>query len=200
MRIEYSKAHSDQQRCLVSIGLIEVLTQSHLNISLQIAMMNAQSSHAERVHAHAMPAGSRTADQAYPVHNETTNEAELRRLVCQAQSCGERTREAGLLWGRAGELYAASHFGVRLCRPCTQGHDGRLGHDLVEIKTITPRKRKLRVRAKRTGNFNFLLIVRVLADHRFEARLVRRTRLRVGKGAAHIVLSWNRACALAEPV
>lgn len=106
----------------------------------------------------------------------------------------------GRLWGRVGELYAALHYGVKLCRECAQGHDGRLGNDLVEIKTITSLKRKLYVRAKRSGNFSLLAVVRVLPDHRVDLRIVRRDRLLKCCEGKYLVLSWSRVCALADPI
>ncbi len=124
----------------------------------------------------------------------------LQRLVCEAVAREQRTGEACPLWGRIGELYAALRYGLKLSRKNAQGHDGRLGNDLVEIKTITPRKRKPFVRAKRAGNFSMLAVVRIHPDHQFETRIVRRDRLSKGNDGAYLVLSWERACALAEPI
>ncbi len=124
---------------------------------------------------------------------------QLRLLVCEASSREKQTGKVSALWGRVGELYAAIRYGVKLSRRNAQGHDGRLGNELVEIKTITPRKRKLFVRAKRAGNFSMLAVIRVRPDHQFEARIVRRNRLPKGNDGAYVVLSWSRVCALAEP-
>jgi hypothetical protein len=123
---------------------------------------------------------------------------ELQRLVCEALAREQQTGKGSALWGRVGELYAAIRYGVKLSRRNAQGHDGRLGNDLVEIKTITPLKRKPFVRAKRAGNFSMIAVVRVRPDHHFEARIVRRDRLPTGNDGAYVVLSWSRACALAE--
>jgi hypothetical protein len=123
---------------------------------------------------------------------------ELQRLVCEALALEQQTGKGSTLWGRVGELYAAIRYGVKLSRRNAQGHDGRLGNDLVEIKTITPQKRKPFVRAKRAGNFSMIAVVRVRPDHQFEARIVRRDRLPKGNGGAYVVLSWSRVCALAE--
>lgn len=125
---------------------------------------------------------------------------ELRRLVREASSREKQTGKVSALWGRVGELYAAIRYGVKLSRRNAQGHDGRLGNELVEIKTITPRKRKPFVRAKRAGNFSMLAVIRVRPDHQFEARIVRRDRLPKGNDGAYVVLSWSRVCALAEPI
>lgn len=102
------------------------------------------------------------------------------------------------LWGKIGELYCAERFGVLLSRDHSQGHDGRLANDLVEIKTITPHKARSFVRVKRSGNFSLLAVVRVDEQHRFDARLIRRGNfLKEGDGK-YATLSWTTACKLAE--
>jgi len=122
---------------------------------------------------------------------------ELRRLVSKAIEDERITSTTSEHWGLIGELYAAELFNIKLTRGNSQGHDGRLGDDLVEIKTITPRKKIPFVRVKRSGNFSMLAIVRVRTDYSFEATLVRRDRLPEGNGGSCLVLSWKRACALA---
>jgi hypothetical protein len=134
------------------------------------------------------------------VEDEQPFDWELCCMIREAIDSERRSGETSLLWGRIGELYAAERFGLTLSRNNTQGHDGRLGNDLVEIKTITPRKRKPFVRAKRAGNFSMLAVIRVRPDHQFEARMVRRDRLPKGNDGAYVVLSWSRVCALAEPI
>lgn len=130
--------------------------------------------------------------------DQPAKDSELRGLIFEAKAREHQTLQPCPLWGRAGELYAAQRFGLTLSRSHTQGHDGRLGNDLVEIKTITPLKRKPFVRVKRSGNFNVIAVVRVLPDHQFEARLVRRDRLPKGRGGEYFVLPWSKVCALAE--
>jgi hypothetical protein len=44
--------------------------------------------------------------------------------------------------GELGELFAEIMFGIKRHDPMTQGSDGYLGRDLVEVKTITPDKKK----------------------------------------------------------
>lgn len=101
-------------------------------------------------------------------------------------------------WGRIGELYVAERFGVALSREHAQGHDGRLGNDLVEIKTLTPNKHRPIVRVKRKGNFSLLAVVRVNEDSEFDALLVRRNKLpMVGEGD-YLFIDWNTLRALAE--
>lgn len=101
-------------------------------------------------------------------------------------------------WGRIGEIYVAMRFGVVLSGEHVQGHDGRLGNDLVEIKTLTPFKHRPVVRVKRKGNFSLLAVVRVSTDHEFDALIVRRDRLpMVGEGD-YLYIHWNELCRLAE--
>jgi hypothetical protein len=96
-------------------------------------------------------------------------------------------------------VYVAERFGVELTRAHTQGHDGRLGDDLVEIKTITPSKNRALVTVKRTGNFNLFAVVRVDADYQLDARLVPREKLPRGNGGRVAVVSWRTACRLGSP-
>ncbi len=97
-------------------------------------------------------------------------------------------------WGSIGESYVAEKFGVNLCSRHTEGHDGRLGDELVEIKTITPHKRRPFVTVKRSGNFSVLAVVRVADDCGLEARFVRRKQLPTGDGGKRLVISWNTLC------
>jgi len=66
--------------------------------------------------------------------------------------------------------------------PGTQGSDGRLGNDWVEVKTISPEKGKDAVQVKRAGNFNKLLVVRVNKNIEFESKMIDRKKLKKGKG------------------
>lgn len=102
------------------------------------------------------------------------------------------------LWGRIGELYAAERFGVVLSRHCAEGHDGRLGNELVEVKTITPHKFRSFVRVKRSGNFSLLAVVRVDALYRLDARLIRRRDFVDTSDGRYATLSWRTACTLAD--
>jgi hypothetical protein len=125
--------------------------------------------------------------------------AELLTLLMDAIAHASKSPNPFPLWGRIGELYAAERFGIELTRAHTQGHDGRLGDDLVEIKTITPGKRAPFVTVKRAGNFNHLVIVRVDSDYQLDARLVPRNRLPSGDGGRIAVVSWWTACRLGVP-
>lgn len=86
------------------------------------------------------------------------------------------------IWGELGELYAEIKFGIARHRPGTQGSDGRLGNDWVEVKTISPEKLNEVIQVKRAGNFNKLLVVKVSEDFEFEARMIDRKLLGKGKG------------------
>lgn len=97
-------------------------------------------------------------------------------------------------WGPIGEAYIAERFGVKLCSRHTEGHDGRLGDELIEIKTITPHKRRAFVTVKRTGNFSILAVVRVTDDCRLEVRFVRRNALPFGDGGGRMVVTWETLC------
>lgn len=126
--------------------------------------------------------------------------SELRHLICEVAAREQQTGKVSVHWGRIGERYAALRYGVKLSRRNAQGHDGRIGNDLVEIKTITPWKRKPFVRVKRAGNFNRIAVVWIRPDLQVEVRMVRRDRLTAGNRGAYFKLSWRRACAITEPI
>lgn len=138
-------------------------------------------------------------NQAGDSHTPAPDSAHRVRQETKPSACEHKTGSVGRWWGRAGELFAASKLGLCLCRDYTQGHDGRMGNNLVEIKTITPWKRRPFVRGKRSGNFNLLAVVRFYSSGEAELRLIRRSRLPKGNGGTYFGLSWSRACALAEP-
>ncbi|WP_438480833.1 hypothetical protein [Oleiharenicola lentus] len=101
-------------------------------------------------------------------------------------------------WGCIGELYVEERYGVVLSRAYAQGHDGRLGNDLVEIKTLTPNKHRPVVRVKRKGNFSLLAVVRVDANHEFDSLLVRRDRLPMEGEGDWLYIDWTTLRGLAE--
>lgn len=101
-------------------------------------------------------------------------------------------------WGSIGEAYVAERFGVKLCSRHTQGHDGRLGDELIEIKTITPHKRQSFVTVKRSGNFSMLAVVRITTDCSVGVRFVRRDQLPQGNGGKRIVITWDTLCSLGK--
>jgi len=95
------------------------------------------------------------------------------------------------IWGELGELYAEVRFGLKRHRAHTQGSDGKLGDDFVEVKTISPEKTGSKVHVKRAGNFNKLLVVKIGEDFSFEAKMIDRRALGKGKGKVARV-SWGR--------
>jgi hypothetical protein len=92
--------------------------------------------------------------------------------------------------GELGELFAEITFGIKRHKPRTQGSDGRLGNDFIEIKTITPEKSKEKVSVKRQGDFNKLLVVKIDENFEFEARMLDRKDMSKGEGKVATV-SWS---------
>jgi len=84
------------------------------------------------------------------------------------------------IWGELGELYAEIKFGLKRHRAHSQGSDGKIGDDFIEVKTISPEKGKRTAHVKRAGNFNVLLIVKI--DEHFEFQAKRISRKALGKG------------------
>jgi len=94
------------------------------------------------------------------------------------------------IFGELGELFAEITFGIKRHKPRTQGSDGRLGNDFIEVKTITPEKKSEKVMVKRKGNFNKLLVVKVSEDFEFEARMIDRKNMSKGSGKL-VIVSWS---------
>lgn len=111
-------------------------------------------------------------------------------LVENAMAYHELTGRYLQIWGELGELYAEVKYGIKRHKPHTQGSDGKLGNDYVEIKTISPEKDGEKVQVKRAGNFNKLLVVKINEDFEFEGRFVARKQLAKGDGTFARV-SWS---------
>ncbi len=94
------------------------------------------------------------------------------------------------VFGELGEIFAEITFGIKRHKPRTQGSDGRLGNDFIEIKTITPEKKSKKVVVKRQGNFNKLLVVKISENFEFEARIQDRKDMSKGAGKLATV-SWS---------
>lgn len=103
-------------------------------------------------------------------------------LVHAAQTYYESTGRFLQIWGELGELYAEIKFGLKRHQPGTQGSDGRIGNDWVEVKTISPEKGSTTAFVKRAGNFNKLLIVRINEDFEFQAKMIDRKMIKKGTG------------------
>src|SRR5687768_16303090 len=114
----------------------------------------------------------------------------LTRLIAEAKQYHARHGKPSRTLGELGERYVEEQFGkVRHKVRCAQGSDGRIGNQLVEVKTITPGKKKQQIRVKRTGNFGLLAIVRIDENYTFEARLIDRRHIQRGTGR-FARLSW----------
>lgn len=124
----------------------------------------------------------------------------FRNLVDVASKYRELTGRHLSIFGELGELYAEVTHGIKRHRLYAAGSDGRLGNDLIEIKTIAPGNRSNKVRVKRSGNFSKVMLVRITDDYDFESRMVERKMLRKGSGK-WITLSWSglSAASVEEP-
>lgn len=94
------------------------------------------------------------------------------------------------IWGELGELFAEIKYGIKRHKPMTQGSDGKIGNDFVEVKTISPEKGNGQVQVKRAGNFNKLLVVKITEDFEFESRMIDRKTMKKGEGK-HAKVNWN---------
>lgn len=110
-------------------------------------------------------------------------------LVDSAMSYHAITGRYLQIWGELGELYAEIKFGIKRHKPHTQGSDGKLGNDFIEIKTMSPEKNGELVQVKRAGNFTKLLVVKITKDFVFEGRFIGRKKLSKGSGT-HAQVAW----------
>jgi hypothetical protein len=111
-------------------------------------------------------------------------------LVSVAMNYRDMTGRYLPVFGELGELFAEIAFGITRHKPRAQGSDGRLGDDFIEIKTITPEKKRATVSVKRNGHFNKLIVVKISEDFEFEARIVDRKQLKKGSGK-YATVSWS---------
>ena len=116
-------------------------------------------------------------------------------LLELAASHFEQFRRHLQVYGEIGELYGAIQYGITLNKPLAQGSDGRLGNDLVEIKTIAPHNRKQATTINLDRNFGKLLVVRIGADFEIEDRMICRKDLPKRSGGSYR-LSWKKACSI----
>ena len=122
----------------------------------------------------------------------TNNDTEelLKRLIDVAKDYSATTGRILPIHGEIGELAAEATCNVARHRPGASGSDGKIGNEFVEIKTITPKKKKSRVRAKRKGNFSKLIVVKIETDFSWQVRMIDRRNLKLGKGK-FVTVSWN---------
>jgi len=111
-----------------------------------------------------------------------------------AQAYKEATGRYLQIWGELGELYAEVEYGLKRHKPYTQGSDGRLDKDWVEVKTISSEKGNDQVLVKRAGNFSKLLVVKINEEFEFESKIIARKKLKKGTGK-NAKVSW---CAVEE--
>lgn len=114
----------------------------------------------------------------------------LEDLVAVAQEYKLATGRYLQIWGELGELYAEIKYGIIRHHPGTQGSDGRLGNDWIEIKTISPEKKTDTIQVKRAGNFNELIVVKISDEFKFQAKKITRKSLEKGKGK-HMKVPWQ---------
>lgn len=93
------------------------------------------------------------------------------------------------VYGDLGELFGAITYGIKLHRNYATGSDGRVGNDFVEIKTITPFKKKDKVTVRLDRHFSKVLIVKITNDFSVSGRLIDRKNLpKRSSGVLH--LTW----------
>jgi hypothetical protein len=112
-------------------------------------------------------------------------------LIAIAKAYLEDTGRHLPIYGELGEQYAARRFGIELHQDrYAEGSDGRMGNSLVEVKTISPLRSSRQVKVKKSGNFGYLAVVKIDADFRIDAKLIRRKRLGKPHGDYFTVL-WD---------
>ncbi len=112
-------------------------------------------------------------------------------LVEEAKGKKLSGRPRDKVLGDLGEYFAAIMFGIRLHDdPKAQGSDGKIGNELVEVKTITPGKTRDVVRLRSTRNFSMVAVVKITDDFQFGARLIKRKSLKKAVDE-WIELAWD---------
>ena len=96
------------------------------------------------------------------------------------------------IFGELGEIFVEITFGMKRHKPRTQGSDGKIGNDLVEVKTITPEKKEKKIEIKRQGNFNKLIIVKINHLFEFDAQIIDRKDISKGNGGKVATVSWSK--------
>ena len=118
--------------------------------------------------------------------SESYNDVYIRRdinLLCSMISMAKFYKEVrevnlpGYALGELGEVYAAIKYGIKRHRTGAEGSDGKIGNDYVEIKTITPDKKRDEVLVSPKGNFGILVVVKITKDLEFESRIKRRAEI-----------------------
>ena len=131
--------------------------------------------------------------EEYSEEEKPLNKCSYKELLQRAEDFNEDQEDSEIhlpIYGEIGELYIEDRFGLIRHAPCTQGSDGKIGGFFVEVKTISPMRDSRQVRVKRAGNFGVLAIVKIDADYRIDAKLIKRSRLPKGE-SKYIRASWN---------
>ena len=114
----------------------------------------------------------------------------FQKLLAVAESYYTLTGSHLQVYGDLGELYGAITHGIKLHRNYAQGSDGRLGDDLVEVKTITPFKAKNEIELNLKRNFSKVLIVKIDEQFEVQSRMIDRKSLPKVKGG-RLKLRWS---------
>lgn len=110
-------------------------------------------------------------------------------LVESAREYFELTGRHLPIYGELGEIYAELNHGLKRFEPNHPGGDGKIGDDIVEVKTISPHKSVDVVQVKKAGNFDKLLIVKISSDLKFNSVLIDRSELR-SASANYLRAGW----------
>lgn len=94
------------------------------------------------------------------------------------------------VYGDIGELYGAITYGIKLHSNYAQGSDGRLGDDFIEVKTISPFKKRDEVELNMTRNFSKVLLVNINEDFEITHKLIARSSLPKNKHN-RLLVKWN---------
>ena len=114
-------------------------------------------------------------------------------LLSEARDLDADGKREQIDFGEIGELYAEIRYGLKRHRKYAEGSDGKIGHDFVEVKTITPWKTRQHVAVKRRGHFSKLVVVRIDRNFMIDSRMISRSALNKGKGGKVATLSWAAA-------
>ena len=100
-------------------------------------------------------------------------------------------RTSGLWSCSAFARRRSSSSGIELHKNYAKGSDGRLGNDFVEIKTITPFKKKHSVEVRLDRHFSKLLVVKIDEDFEVSGRLMERNQLPGIRGSV-LRIEWDQ--------
>lgn len=111
-------------------------------------------------------------------------------LLETAQSYFDATGLHLQVYGDIGELYGAITYGIKLHSNYSQGSDGRLGNDFIEVKTIAPSNKRDETEVNLAGHFSKLLVVKINEEFEIAHRLIDRKLLRTTKGN-RLRIKWS---------